>query len=307
MVSVLPISIVVPTLNRGNDILSLLHGIEELNPKPAELIIIDQTDTYPEHLKFEIENKIQNTTINVLYQKSDIKSAGSARNIGVYLSTNEHIIFIDDDVILPIDFCAKYNKCFKDNPILDAIAGRVEETNQTITYNLPIQFKDKYVGFLFRPMNYGYYLAEFADLGSCNMGIKKSVFLSLNGFDASMKRLEDSDLSFRFHKKGFKSIYNPSIYLTHKLTLTGANREITTHHLYPSFLYWKEYFYFILKNCGLIKGWPFISYYIKGSLWFKPLLIRPWKFLPAVFNLLKGAVKAKIKLIKQSRITYINI
>ena len=280
--------------------------MEILTVKPFEIIIIDQTDNYPEDIKIELEKAIDSSTCNFIYQKSKIKSAGAARNLGVKLSTQDFIVFIDDDVILPADFCSNYYKAFIDNPMVDGIAGRVEEINQPIAYELPLQFKNKNTGFLFRPMNYGYSLNELADLGSCNMGIKKMAFLSLNGFDESMKRLEDSDLSLRFIKNNFRSIYDPSLYLIHKLVQTGANRHITRQHKYPNHLYWKEYFYFILKNCGLVKGRSFLVYYIKGVLWFKPLLIRPWHFIPAVFHLFKGAFKAKMQLTAQSKLIHSN-
>lgn len=289
-------SIIIATLNRGIDLSETIKSINGQLNHLDEVIIIDQTDIYEIEIENDIKKNINNFSGNILRIFIKEKSAGKARNIGIKNAKNDNIIFIDDDVILPPNFLENYRKYLTININVDAIAGRVSSSENDINPYLPKEFNDKNVGFLFRPMNYEFKL-ENADLGSCNMFIKKEVFNKLKGFDEKMKRLEDSDLSCRFQKAGFKSIYLPEIWLVHKATPTGASRHITIQKKpYPNYLFWKEYFYFTLKNFGIKKGHVFITYWLKQKLNNKRTLLLPWNLTHAIYNLIKGYASAKSRL-----------
>lgn len=289
------ISLVIATLNRGEDILSILNQIAVLESKPTEIIVIDQSEDYPILIKTSLEEIIHDKNLNIKYHKIKIKSASYARNYGVSIATCDFIIFIDDDVIIPNDFFEKYLASI--NLDYDAIAGKVLGLDEETNYSLPKQFIDKNVGFLFRPMNYGISMNN-SDLGTCNMLIKKAVFQKLNGFDENLQRLEDSDLATRFLKNRFKSYYDPSISLIHKFTTTGAARNITRNvKPYQSRAYWEQYFYFTIKNFGIYKGKTFILYYLKSNFLIKGYLIRPKRLFFALRELYYGYKIANQKLI----------
>lgn len=280
------ISLVIATLNRGQDLVSLLHQVESLDTKPQEIIVVDQSESYPLEIKQQLDEILLSDTIN--YQKIATKGAAYARNYGVKIALYEYIIFIDDDVILPADFFEKYLSVINSDLDFDAIAGKVLGLDNETNNILPKEFNDKNFGFMFRPMNYEYSL-EDSDLGTCNMMIKKSVFKELGGFDENLMRLEDSDFSFKFLNNNYKSYYEPSISLIHKFSLYGAARNITTNQnrQYPSKEYWQQYFYYVLKNSTIHKGKTFLLFYLKPIFLKKGMILRPLRFfcaLKAVFN-----------------------
>lgn len=291
------ISLVIATLNRGEDIVSILSQIKILETKPTEIIVIDQSEDYPLSIKTRLETILQDRSLNIKYHKITTKRASFARNYGVSIATCKFIIFIDDDVIIPNDFFEKYLALINSGLNYDAIAGKVLGLDEETNYNLPKQFNDKNVGFLFRPMNYGKPL-NTSDLGTCNMMIKKSVFEKLNGFDENLQRLEDSDLATRFLKSGFKSYYDPTISLIHKLTLTGAARNVTLNTKpYQSRTYWEQYLYFTIKNFGLYKGKTFLLFHLKYNFPIKVYLIRPKRLFCALRELYYGYKLAQHRLI----------
>jgi len=286
------ISLVIATLNRGEDLVSLLNQIDNLEVKPQEIIIVDQSEDYPPNIKKLIDKVLLNNYIN--YHHIKTKGASHARNFGVSMALFEYIIFIDDDVMLPPDFFDKYLSVINSDLDFDAIAGKVLGLDEKTSYSLPKEFNDQNFGFMFRPMHYGYPL-ENSDLGSCNMMIKTSVFLKLKGFDEKLKRLEDSDLAFRLLKKGFKSYYNPSISLIHKFSLYGAARDITISKIrqYPSKEYWQQYFYYVIKNSTIYQGKTFLLFYLKPVFIKKGMLLRPLRLFYALKSVYNGYHNAK--------------
>lgn len=291
------VSIIIPTLNRGSDLIETLNFLTEQLKGNNEVIIVDQSDPYPIEIDIKLQEILRVHQNTIKYFKIEKKSAGRARNFGVTKSSYDNLVFIDDDVILPKDFLEKYQHYLNKYPDLDAIAGKVCSQEGNVCNDLPNEYHDKHVGFLFRPMDYCSDI-DNADLGSCNMLIKKNTFEKLNGFDEKMLRLEDSDLSTRFQQKKFKSKYIADISLIHKASEYGATRHVTMHQRpYPSKLFWTEYFYFTLKNFGLLKGRTFIAFWMREKILTKRIIFLPWNFVLAMNEVHKGfsAAKKRIK------------
>ncbi|RZL45429.1 MAG: hypothetical protein EOO93_26900, partial [Pedobacter sp.] len=75
------ISVVIATLNRGKDLVCLLQQIESFQTKPHEIIVVDQSESYPLEIKQQLNEILLSSSIN--YQKIEIKGAAAARNFGV--------------------------------------------------------------------------------------------------------------------------------------------------------------------------------------------------------------------------------
>lgn len=86
------ISIIIPTLNRPNQLLKLLNRLHEIISDKEEIIIVDDS------LKSQEEQIKQLFTTRVLYVNRGKKlGVSSARNVGASISKNPYLIFIDDD------------------------------------------------------------------------------------------------------------------------------------------------------------------------------------------------------------------
>jgi len=283
-------SVVIATLNRGEDLNALLLQLTEM--QKAEVIVVDQTEEYPAEIQQQLDQHI-NANTNFFYFKLQQKSASNARNFGVNKASGKYIFFIDDDVILPEDYFTKYFNYIQANPIVDAIAGMVLGLDKAINYSLAKIYYNQYFGHLFRPVNYAYPLTT-SDLGTCNMLIKKSIFTQLGGFDTTLLRFEDSDFSTRFLKAGYVSHYEPDLFLIHKLTSTGAVRNLTG--LVKSEAYWEQCFYLVLKNFGLKNGRGLLYYYVKPQIISRRLVLNPLQYITGLGKLYKGYLLAKNKL-----------
>lgn len=101
-VSIIKVSIIIPTLNREEILKKTLNSITNQDTQPAEIIIIDGSVNF---------NKInqsdfQNLESNIIHQKAIELGAAKQRNQGIALAITNIIGFFDDDIILEKD-CIK--------------------------------------------------------------------------------------------------------------------------------------------------------------------------------------------------------
>lgn len=109
------------------------------------------------------------------------------------------------------------------------------------------------------------------DAGGGCAAFRRKMFLALKGFDPLYRPgyYEDTDISYRAWKNGWKVIYEPESVIYHKIGATfnkGGTENVTR-------LIMRNHVLFTAKNCG---GMLFLAGY---------LLLLPWR---AVHNYLKG-------------------
>ena len=193
---------VTPTYNRCDELVHLIHSInnQTLESKYFELIICDDGSTDDTEQIIKDLLKIINFNLKYIFQKNS--GPGNARNNGVKNAKGELIIFTDSDCEAEKNWLKNiYNSYLNEN--FDAFGGPDLAKDDF----LPIQ----------RAINYS--MSSFFTTGGIrghnknmlttfyprthNMGIKKDLFLKLDGF-SNMRFGEDIELSNRVHKAGAK-------------------------------------------------------------------------------------------------------
>jgi glycosyltransferase involved in cell wall biosynthesis len=87
------LSIIIPTVNRYNDLNNTLIDLSHQTHTDFEVIIIDQTPIGKAQI-------ITNSELLIHYYHSEIPSASFARNIGIQEAKGEIVLFLDDDVLV---------------------------------------------------------------------------------------------------------------------------------------------------------------------------------------------------------------
>lgn len=105
------VSLVMPTLNRYDDIDLLMQSFKRQTYKNFELIVIDQNDNNKVE---EIVSKYKNDIV-VKYIKSDKIGLSYNRNIGIKMAKGQIIAFPDDDCVYEDDTLEKVIKFFEGN------------------------------------------------------------------------------------------------------------------------------------------------------------------------------------------------
>ncbi len=116
---ILPISVVIPTMNRVNTLKETLQNIEASSFYPEEIIIVDQSTD--DKICEEIKNTAASFSLNICYYHR-VPSLTKARNFGIEKVKNDIVVFMDDDVNILQDTMINIHKIMQDNTI-SMIAG----------------------------------------------------------------------------------------------------------------------------------------------------------------------------------------
>ncbi len=123
------ISVVTPTLDRPEEVRTLLANLADQTHVPFELILVDGAPLGMNETRSVISSEAEKLPFPVTYIRRD---GGTAlqRNIGIDVARGDLIAFIDDDMVLESDFFGRIVEAFSEDSDsrVAAISGYV--TNQ---------------------------------------------------------------------------------------------------------------------------------------------------------------------------------
>lgn len=172
------ISIIIPTLNESANILKLITQLQmEKSGYIKEIIVVDGGSK---------DNTL--TIANNLGAKaivSPLKGRASQMNYGAAISTGDIFYFVHADTLPPIGFSEDILKSIQKGNYIGRFCTRFSSNNLLLKFNAFFTRFDLFVC-------YG---------GDQTLFITKELFGSLNGFDESLKIMEDYDIVKRAKKK----------------------------------------------------------------------------------------------------------
>lgn len=124
------VSLIMPTLNRFDDIYIFLDSLCEQTYKEFELIIVDQNENYKVK---EISDKYVDR-LKINYIKSDKKGLSYNRNIGIDAANGEILAFPDDDCAYKSDTIEKTVNFFKENKDYKIRSCKTMDFNEVDTF-----------------------------------------------------------------------------------------------------------------------------------------------------------------------------
>lgn len=125
------VSIVIPTFNRPQNLLTLLNSVLNQTEVPAEIIVVDDSDNNLSEIIVNQISKLMKSKIRLMYQHGPKERKGicRARNQGMALANSGIVSFIDDDVILDRRYIEKILEIFKRNPMAIGVQGYAVNLN----------------------------------------------------------------------------------------------------------------------------------------------------------------------------------
>lgn len=264
------VSVIVPTYNRGQSLVNTLRSLEGQIYKNFEIIVVDQsTKKFPEK-----ENYLRGHR-EIRYFFLPEANASLAKNFGAGKARGGIFLFLDDDVIADKNLIAEHVKSYEDDsspfPLVGAVAGRVIDAGK------PSERLKKDTG---RITPYGRFTDGFSSLIrqevdtviTCNASWRRDIFEKLGGFDNNFTGpiREDSDLSLRTKKLGYRIIFSPKALVTHVRAATGGFRKNEGR------LKWYRGFF----KCETYFSLKYVKWYFLPIFW----LLRWQYFLRAMFG-----------------------
>jgi mycofactocin system glycosyltransferase len=202
------ISIIIPVFNRAEDISACLDSLLILDyPKDKlEIIVVDDASTddtpvaashYPVQLIRNAENR----------------QAPYCRNLGAEKARGDILAFIDSDCRADRTWLRELVPAFKDLKIA-AVGGMVESYYNTRPLDRYEQVRSS--------LKMGVWPKRSANnnpffyVPSCNLLVRRDIFLQTGGFNESLAVGEDVDLCWRIHNFGSNIDYLPNGRVFHK-------------------------------------------------------------------------------------------
>jgi glycosyltransferase involved in cell wall biosynthesis len=258
-------SVIILTKNSANTIRKCLDSVFEQTVKPDEIIVVDGSS------KDETLEIVKNYPVKIVTEPG--LGYGYARNLGIKNSVGDIIFFIDSDCYAEPQWIEKILPHF-DNAEIAGVTGRLQLWNtehgvaRFLAYvghrlDMPLQGK----------------IVKIAP--TMNLAIRRDIILKVGGFDSTLVRCEDTDITYKISKQ-HKIFYEPQavVWFRGSPTLSVASKKCIKHFIGVGQLFAKHGFKkdFVRLNL-LLRGLILIAALISFFLAFWHILVMLLGFL----------------------------
>ncbi len=242
-----PLSVVIPTYQRGEVLLDTVEQLLACAPAPAEIILVDQTEEHDAHTRNRLAGWHAQGKIRWLTRAH--AAIVPAMNHGLRAATSAHVLFLDDDIRLPGDLLGAHLAALENEGIW-AVAGQVLQPGQKPDPEPPAWRKDGFSACLDFPFNSAQ-PAEIANVMAGNLCVRRERALQIGGFDenylGSAYRFE-TDFARRLVRAGGRIRFEPRASIDHLRAERGGTRSQGDHLCSASPLHGMGDYYFALMH-----------------------------------------------------------
>lgn len=216
------ISVVVTTYNRSDALAQVLRGLAQQDDKNFEVIVADDGSTREHQDAIRATAQTLGLPLTHMWHPDIGFTASCVRNRGVSVARGAYIVFLDGDCIPEVDFVRQHRRlheagCFVNGSRVllsqsftnEIVGGAVAVSGRSAGYWWKKKWSGdagKLTGLLRLPDFALRKHKKFVWRGirSCNMGVWRSDFEAVNGFDESFVGWghEDADFVLRLHNAG---------------------------------------------------------------------------------------------------------
>ena len=189
-------TIVIPTCERPDFIVKCLDKLSRAD----EVIVTD--DSSGNATRDLIRNRYPNAT----WLRGPRRGPAANRNRGALNATGDLVAFVDDDCIPVEDWVEKMGRALTDAELVEGKTICISKTNHPLE-----EVVENLAGGL---------------LWSCNLGIRKDLFLRMGGFDEDFLEAGGEDLEFAWRLKGNgqRAVFAPEAIVYHPARRLSVNR-----------------------------------------------------------------------------------
>lgn len=283
-------SVIIPTLNRQEDLKNALQSIVESSVLPDEIIIVEQGNL--EKTKLIVQQFSNKLSTKLLFSR--VQSGALARNLAIKTASGNILFFFDDDIAIEKDYIKNAIVFLKNKPSAMGITG-LQTNAYTNRYTVA-----RFFSLLFNitsiinanvitksgqhsPISYRTQKVTPVEwLQGFNMVIRRKIFDDGIKFQKNFYKWsagEDVFLSYQIYKKYTNSLfYVPSLRVAHfQSTISRDTNEVLIRmKILYKFIFWQQEVYTGTLFGLFIYVWSqigIVAIELRNSLSLKPLII----------------------------------
>lgn len=186
-------SVIIATKDRAARLDAALASLQlQGTSPPTEIIVVDNGSVD------DTRRVAQARGVRYLFEP--VANRGRARNRGIAAATGSHLLFVDDDVIVPAGFVAAHARSHDDSIFPRAVTGPI--VNVPSPSDRPSPNAANYSGAFFC---------------TCNVSVRASSLAAVGGFDEAFDLYgwEDTELGLRLRAFDLQRAFNWDAYVWH--------------------------------------------------------------------------------------------
>ncbi len=217
------VTVVVPTLNRGEYLYDCLQDLLAQSHRPLEILVVDQSTDVPER----VQGLVDDNADVISYHRVTFRGLPQARNHGWQHARHDAIVYVDDDVRCPPDLVAEHLRALQ-LPNVGVVAGGISDVNR------PPEAPTVQTGHVDRwsfRIERGFSKSGKRDVDHVpggNFSMWRIVPNEIGGFDEYLNvgaaLFEETEFCFRVKRAGYRIFFSSSAHLDHLAGPSGGCR-----------------------------------------------------------------------------------
>jgi GT2 family glycosyltransferase len=236
------ITVVIPTLNRGEALSRSVGELLAQDYSPLEILIVDQSDQADERMLVLSDQRPD----VISYHHVNFRGLPPARNFGWKRARFRAILFLDDDIGCYAGLVKEHVRCLN-LPGVGVVAGAVEDVRDR--GNAPSGYRTGYFHpFTAIPTRIFRATGEFEvdHAQGCNFSASRQVLDACRGFDETLTvgaaLYEETDFCLRARRAGYRVLFSGAARIVHLALPRGGCRV-------PD---WREYVWGLAHNRAIM-------------------------------------------------------
>lgn len=284
-----PLTIAIPTYERGVVLCDTIEHLLALTPPAAEIVIVDQTRAHPPEVLARLEAWGKAKTIRLI--RLDAPSIPRAMNVALREASHERVLFLDDDIIPSPQLVAAHMAAFVDSNVW-AVVGQVLQPGET-----PAHFEEAELrrGFI-RDLEFRFthdIACDVQNVMAGNLCVDRSHALAVGGFDERYTAVAyrfETDFALRLVAAGGRIRYEPTASIHHLKVPGGGVRMWGDHRTSASPAHSMGDYYFARRHVPAF--WRYVARRLRHNIATRFHLRHPWTIPGKVVGELRGLVRA---------------
>ena len=230
-----PVSVVICTRDRPEQLAQCLRSLQQLSPTPNEILVIDNAPSS------DATRFLMAQFPSVRYVLEPRPGLSVARNTGIHHANSEIIVFTDDDVEVHPDWLTRLRSGFRDPQVMVVTGLMLPAELET---EAQVAFHRGATGFSWECRSLVFDHAYFAAMqpygapvwqigAGASMALRRKVVELVGGFDDRLGAgaagcSEDSEFWYRVLAAGYSCRYEPTavIYHYHRREMSGLKSQM---------------------------------------------------------------------------------